>query len=376
MQVPGQDSPGLNPASTTRACVASLHRCQGKILRVQSSIHHESLCGKSTQVPGQDSPGPIQHPPREPVWQVYTGARARFSGPNPASTTRACVASLHRCQGKILRAQSSIHHESLCGKSTQVPGQDSPGPNPASTTRACVASLHRCQGKILRAQSSIHHESLCGKSTQVPGQDSPGPNPASTTRACVASLHRCQGKILRAQSSIHHESLCGKSTQVPGQDSPGPIQHQPREPVWQVYTGARTILSRAQSSIHHESLCGKSTQVPGQDSPGPNPASTTRACVASLHRCQDKTLQGPTQHPPREPAWQVYTGARTRLSRAQPSIHHESLRGKSTQVPGQDSPGPNPASTTRACVASLHRCQGKTLQGPIQHPPREPVWQV
>ena len=146
---------------------------------------------------------------------------------------------------------------------------------------------------------------------QESGQDSPGPNPASTTRACVASLHRCQGKTLQ-----------------------GPIQHPPREPVWQVYTGARARLSRAQSSIHHESLCGKSTQVPGQDSPGPNPASATRACVASLHRCQGKTLQGPIQHPPREPAWQVYTGARARLSRAQSSIHHESLRGKST-LPGE-----------------------------------------
>ena len=134
----------------------------------------------------------------------------------------------------------------------------------------------------------------------------------------------------------------------------GPIQHPPREPAWQVYTGARTRLSRAQSSIHHESLRGTSTQVPGQDSPGPNPASTTRACVASLHRCQDKTpgpkpasttracvaslhrcqdktLQGPSQHPPRESAWQLYTGARTGLSRAQASIHHESLCGKSSK---------------------------------------------
>ena len=330
-QVSGQDSSGPFPPSIRKACVASLHRCQGKTLQ-----------------------GPFHHPPGKPVWQVYTGVRAR-----------------------LFRALSTIHQESLCGKSTQVSGQDSSGPFPPSTRKACVASLHRCQGKTLqgplhhpprepvwqdytgvrarlfRALSTIHQESLCGKSTQVSGQDSSLPFPPSTRKACVASLHRCQGKTLQ-----------------------GPLHHPPREPVWQVYTGVRARLFRALSTIHQESLCGKSTQVSGQDSSWPFPPSTRKACVASLHRCQGKTLQGPFHHPPGKPVWQVYTGVRARLFRAHCIIRHESLCGKSTQVPGQDSSGPFPPSTRKACVTSLHRCQGKTLQGPFHHPPGKPVWQV
>ena len=116
--------------------------------------------------------------------------------------------------------------------------------------------------------------------------------------------------------------------------------------------------------------------MPGQDSSESIPVFTTKTYVASLHRCQGKTLHGPFHHPPGKPVWQVYTDARARLFRALSTIHQETLCGKSREMCNgrrredrellswSKSPAvPTPSSRDESTISKIHALHRSALTG-------------